>query len=190
MNTNDIEIVKVINGYQLFKEKAERIWIQNTIKKTKTDLILYLYIDNNGDTNSIVRIRERIIIINFGKYLKYHSAKCIFRLEEIIILHSLLRDIITLLLEAYNINNETLINNEIILKANNAEISTPTITLRNVEKEGDLYAFYLYYSGGDNGEYAFYVREGRTNTSYKLTDASYGNTGSYDSSGIVYRRYF
>ncbi|TVL83905.1 vWA domain-containing protein [Brachyspira hyodysenteriae] len=185
INTNDIEIVKFINGYQLYLKKKPNVYGYRIQLKRQDGLNSYLYIDNSGNTNSIVRIRESDYHYKLGEVFKVFIPQNVYLDRRNNNSSFTLRDNITLILEAYNINNETLINNEIILKANNAEISTPTITLRNVEKEGDLYAFYLYYSGGDNGEYAFYVREGRTNTSYKLIDTSYGNTGNYDSSGIV-----
>ncbi|KLI53734.1 von Willebrand factor A [Brachyspira hyodysenteriae] len=185
INTNDIEIVKFINGYQLYLKKKPNVYGYRIQLKRQDGLNSYLYIDNSGNTNSIVRIRESDYHYKLGEVFKVFIPQNVYLDRRNNNSSFTLRDNITLILEAYNINNETLINNEIILKANNAEISTPTITLRNVEKEGDLYAFYLYYSEGDNGEYAFYVREGRTNTSYKLIDTSYGNTGNYDSSGIV-----
>ncbi|MEI0549397.1 vWA domain-containing protein [Brachyspira intermedia] len=185
ITTNDIEIVKFINGYQLYLKKKPNVYGYRIQLKGQDGFNSYLYIDNSGNTNSIVRIRESDYHYKLGEVFKVFIPQNVYLDRRNNNSSFTLRDNITLILEAYNINNETLINNEIILKANNAEISTPTITLRNVEKEGDLYAFYLYYSGGDNGEYAFYVREGRTNTSYKLIDTSYGNTGNYDSSGIV-----
>ncbi|AEM22776.1 hypothetical protein Bint_2165 [Brachyspira intermedia PWS/A] len=185
ITTNDIEIVKFINGYQLYLKKKPNVYGYRIQLKSQDGFNSYLHIDNSGSTNSIVRIRESDYHYKLGEVFKVFIPQNVYLDRRNNNSPFTLRDNITLVLEAYNINNETLINNEIILKANNAEISTPTITLRNVEKEGDLYAFYLYYSGGDNGEYAFYVREGRTNTSYKLIDTSYGNTGNYDSSGII-----
>ena len=185
INTNDIEIVKFINGYQLYLKKKPNVYGYRIRLKRQDGFNSYLYIDNSGSTNSIIRIRESDYHYKLGEVFKVFIPQNVYLDRRNNNSLFTLRDNITLILEAYNINNNTLINNEIILKANDAEISTPTITLRNVEKEGDLYAFYLYYSGGDNGEYAFYVREGRTNTTYKLIDTSYGNTGNYDSSGIV-----
>ena len=185
INTNDIEIVKFINGYQLYLKKKPNVYGYRIRLKRQDGFNSYLYIDNSGSTNSIIRIRESDYHYKLGEVFKVFIPQNVYLDRRNNNSSFTLRDNITLILEAYNINNDTLINNEIILKANDAEISTPTITLRNVEKEGDLYAFYLYYSGGDNGEYAFYVREGKTNTSYKLIDTSYGNTGNYDSSGII-----
>lgn len=185
ITTNDIEIVKFINGYQLYLKKKPNVYGYRIQLKRQDGFNSYLHIDNSGSTNSIIRIRESDYHYKLGEVFKVFIPQNVYLDRRNNNSSFTLRDNITLILEAYNINNETLINNEIILKANDAEISTPTITLRNVEKEGDLYAFYLYYSGGDNGEYAFYVREGRTNTSYKLIDTSYGNTGNYDRSGIV-----
>ena len=185
ITTNDIEIVKFINGYQLYLKKKPNVYGYRIQLKSQDGFNSYLYIDNSGSTNSIIRIRESDYHYKLGEVFKVFIPQNVYLDRRNNNSSFTLRDNITLILEAYNINNDTLINNEIILKANDAEISTPTITLRNVEKEGDLYAFYLYYSGGDNGEYAFYVREGKTNTSYKLIDTSYGNTGNYDSSGII-----
>lgn len=185
INTNDIEIVKFINGYQIYLKKKPNVYGYRIQLKRQGGLNSYLYIDNSGNTNSLIRIRESDYHYKLGEVFKIFIPNNVYLDNRNNNSLFTLRDNTTIILEAYNINNNTLINNEIILKANNNEASTPTITLRNVEKEGDLYAFYLYYSGGDNGEYAFYVREGKTNTSYKLIDTSYGNTGNYDSSGIV-----
>ncbi|ACN83620.1 von Willebrand factor A [Brachyspira hyodysenteriae] len=185
INTNDIEIVKFINGYQIYLKKKPNVYGYRIQLKRQDGLNSYLYIDNSGNTNSIIRIRESDYHYKLGEVFKVFIPNNVYLDNRNNNSLFTLRDNTTIILEAYNINNNTLINNEIILKANNNEASIPTITLRNVEKEGDLYAFYLYYSGGDNGEYAFYVREGKTNTSYKLIDTSYGNTGNYDSSGIV-----
>ncbi|ASJ20800.1 vWA domain-containing protein [Brachyspira hampsonii] len=185
ISTNDIEIVKFINGYQLYLKKKPNVYGYRIQLKRQDGFNSYLYIDNSGNSNSIVRIKESDYHYKLGEVFKIFIPQNIYLDNRNNNSLFTLRDNISLILEAYDINNNTLINNEIILKANNADISTPTITLRNVEKEGDLYAFYLYYSGGDNGEYAFYVREGRTNTAYKLIDTSYGNTANYDKSGII-----
>ncbi|OEJ14796.1 hypothetical protein BFL38_08135 [Brachyspira hampsonii] len=185
ISTNDIEIVKFINGYQLYLKKKPNVYGYKIQLKRQDGFNSYLYIDNSGNSNSIVRIKESDYHYKLGEVFKIFIPQNIYLDNRNNNSLFTLRDNISLILEAYDINNNTLINNEIILKANNADISTPTITLRNVEKEGDLYAFYLYYSGGDNGEYAFYVREGRTNTAYKLIDTSYGNTANYDKSGII-----
>ncbi|PTY40942.1 VWA domain-containing protein [Brachyspira hampsonii] len=185
ISTNDIEIVKFINGYQLYLKKKPNVYGYRIQLKRQDGFNSYIYIDNSGNSNAIVRIKESDYHYKLGEVFKIFIPQNIYLDNRNNNSLFTLRDNISLILEAYDINNNTLINNEIILKANNADISTPTITLRNVEKEGDLYAFYLYYSGGDNGEYAFYVREGRTNTAYKLIDTSYGNTANYDKSGII-----
>lgn len=185
INTNDIEIVKFVNGYQLYIKKKPDVYGYRILLKRPGNVNSYIYIDNSGNNNSIINIRETDYHYKLGQAFKIFIPKNIYLDNRNNNSLFELRDNANIVLEAYDINNNTLINNDIVLKDNSSEITAPTITLRNVEKEGDLYAFYLYYSGGANGEYAFYVREGRTNTAYKLIDTSYGNTGNYDKSGII-----
>ena len=185
IRSNDIEIVKFINGYQLYLKKKPNVYGYRVLLKQQGELNSYIHIDRSGTTNSIINIKETDYHYKLGEVFKVFIPQNVYLDNRNNNSPLMLRDNLHLILEAYDANNNTLVNSEIILKANNAEASIPTITLRNVEKEGDLYVFYLYYSGGDNGEYAFYVREGKTNTAYKLIDTTFGNSGNYDSSGIV-----
>lgn len=185
INANDVEMNKLINGYQIYIKKKYNIDGFRLQLKLQDGTSSYLYINNSGDNNAVINIKntdfhERLgevfeVFIPNNLYLDRRNNNSAF----------VLRDNTDLILEAYDINNNILFKNDIILKANNNSASVPTIVLRNVEKEGDLYAFYLYYSGGDNGKYAFYVREGRTNNAYKLINIYFGNTADYDNSGII-----
>ncbi|WP_300367119.1 vWA domain-containing protein [Brachyspira sp.] len=185
INTNDIEMNKLINGYQIYIKKKYNVYGFRLQLKLQDGSSSYLYINNSGNNNAVISIKntdfhERLgevfeVFIPNNLYLDSRNNNSAF----------VLKDNANIILEAYDVNNNTLFKNEIVLKANNNSISVPTIVLRNVEKEGNLYAFYLYYSGGNNGRYAFYVREGRTNNSYKLINTSFGSTENYDNSGII-----
>ena len=185
INQNDILIDKLANGYQIYIKKKGNTAGLRLYSRLPNGNYSYLYINNTGNTNSIVNINNVDFHNSLGEvfevfipetlYLDRRNNNSVFRLS----------DSINIILESYDANGNTLLDNEIVFRVNNNSTSRPTITLRNVEKEGDLYAFYLYYSGGDNGEYAFYVREGKTNTAYKLINTSYGSTLNADNSAVV-----
>lgn len=182
---NDIAVDQLVNGFQIYIKKKPNVYGFRLLINLPNGNSSYLYINNSGENNAIVNIKNtdyhavlgdvfQIYIPN-TLYLDNRNNNAVFRL----------RNNIKIVLESYDVNFNTLLDNEITFKINNTIKSAPTITLRNVEKEGDLYAFYLYYSGGDNGEYAFYVREGKTNTAYKLIKTSFVNVNNYDNSGII-----
>ena len=185
INQEDILIDRLANGYQIYiKKKGNTAGLRMYLQLPNGNYS-YLYINNTGNTNSIVNINNVDFHNALGEvfqvfipetlYLDSRNNNSIFRLS----------DNINIILESYDANGNKLLDNQVSFKVNNNSASRPTITLRNVEKEGDLYAFYLYYSGGDNGKYAFYVREGKTNTAYKLINTSYGSTVNVDNSAII-----
>lgn len=185
INQEDVLIDKLANGYQIYIKKKGNTAGLKLYSKLPNGNNSYLYINNTGNSNSIVNIKNVDFHNRLGEvfevfipetlYLDSRNNNSVFRLS----------DNINIVLESYDNNGNKLLDNEIVFRINNTNTSRPTITLRNVEKEGDLYAFYLYYSGGNNGEYAFYVREGKTNTAYKLINTSYGSTVNVDNSAII-----
>lgn len=185
INTNDVEIVKFVNGYQINIKKKPYISGFRLLLKLNGGGNSYIYIDNSGSGNSIINIKNTDFLNALGDVFSVFIPNTVYLDRKNNYSQFILRDNINLILEAYDINGNTLSNTDIILKPNNTASAVPSISLRNVEKEGDLYAFYLYYSGGENGRYAFYFREGKTNNSYKLINTSFGNISDYDSSGII-----
>ena len=185
INTNDIEMNKLANGYQIYIKKTPDVYGFRLQLRLQDGTSSYLYINNSGNNNAIIDIKNIDFHDRLGEVFQVFVPNNLYLDRRNNNSAFILRDNTNIIFEAYDTNNNTLFNTEMALKANNAAASVPTIVLRNVEKEGDLYAFYLYYSGGDNGRYAFYVREGKTNNSYKLINTSYGNTANYDSSGII-----
>ena len=185
INTNDIEMNKLANGYQIYIKKTPDVYGFRLQLRLQDGTSSYLYINNSGNNNAIIDIKNIDFHDRLGEVFQVFVPNNLYLDRRNNNSAFILRNNTNIIFEAYDTNNNTLFNTEMALKANNAAASVPTIVLRNVEKEGDLYAFYLYYSGGDNGRYAFYVREGKTNNSYKLINTSYGNTANYDSSGII-----
>ena len=182
---NDVNVTHLINGYQIYIKKKPSVAGYRLLLRLPNGESSYLYINNTGSSNAVINIRNTDFHNTLGEvfqafipdtlYLNNRNANSVFTL----------RDNINIILESYDTNNNKLLDSEIVLRINDEHQTSPTITLRNVEKEGDLYAFYLYYSGGDNGKYAFYVREGKTNNSYKLINTSFGSTVNNDNSAVI-----
>lgn len=180
INQNNIEVNKLERGYHIYIQKKNDTVELKLKYKLENGSYSYLYVNRN--TNSIININNTSMHDNLGYVFETY-------IPETLYLNNfnnqlLLRNNINLIFESYDINGNIIAENEIQFRINN-DTTNPTITLRNVEKEGNLYAFYLYYSGGNNGRYAFYVRDGKTNEAYKLIRASYGNTMNVDGSAII-----
>ena len=182
---NDFIISQLMNGYQIYIKKKPTVSGFRLLAKLPNGNVSYLYIDESGNRNSIISINNIDFHNSLGEVVQTFIPETVYLDNMNNNASFTLLDNSVLILEAYDSNNTKLLDSEITLKINNNQTSIPTISLRNVEKEGDLYAFYLYYSGGDNGKYAFYVREGKTNTAYKLINTSFGSSQNYDGSGIV-----
>lgn len=181
INQNNIEVNKLERGYHIYIQKKNDTAELKLKYKLENGSYSYLYLNN--DTNSIININISAVHDNLGYVFETYIPETLY-LNNNLNTQIKLRDNIKLILESYDINGNIIAENEIALKINN-DTTNPIIALRNVEKEGDLYAFYLYYSGGNNGRYAFYVRDGKTNEAYKLIRASYGNTVNVDGSAVI-----
>lgn len=181
INQNNIEVNKLERGYHIYIQKKNDTAELKLKYKLENGSYSYLYLNN--DTNSIININISAVHDNLGYVFETYIPETLY-LNNNLNTQIKLRDNIKLILESYDINGNIIAENEITLKINN-DTTNPIIALRNVEKEGDLYAFYLYYSGGNNGRYAFYVRDGKTNEAYKLIRASYGNTVNVDGSAVI-----
>lgn len=181
INQNNIEVNKLERGYHIYIQKKNDT--ANLKLKYKLENGSYSYLYLNNDTNSIININISAVHDNLGYVFETYIPETLY-LNNNFNTQIKLRENINLIFESYDINGNIIAENEISLKINN-DTTNPIITLRNVEKEGNLYAFYLYYSGGNNGRYAFYVREGKTNEAYKLIKTSYGNTINVDGSAVI-----
>ena len=184
LEKNQIEISRLLNGYQLLiKKEANDNYIKVKVQ-LDNDTTSYLYRNTIGNSSSILTITNTTINQNLGYsfdgyipnnlYLNSENNNSPFRV-----------DIGTkLLLEYYDINNNLIYTKRLEVEKDR-NTTEPLITLRNVEKEGDYYAFYLYYSGGNNGRYAFYFREGKESSEYKIINTSFGNFEKVDGSAII-----
>ena len=181
---NKVEINKLVNGYQIFIKKENNDSYIKVKVKLNNNRYSYLYRDTTGNNNSIITITNTTIHQTLGYsfdsyipnnlYLSSENKNTPFRVA----VNS------QLLLEYYDNNNNLIHIKQLTLEADK-NTTNPIITLRNVEKEGDFYAFYLYYSGGNNGRYAFYVREGKESSQYKIINTSFGNFEKVDGSAII-----
>ena len=180
INQNSIEINKLERGYHIYIQKKNDTVELKLKYKLENGSYSYLYINRN--TNSIININNTSVHDNLGYVFETYIPETLYL--DNFNNQITLRNNINLIIESYDINGNIIAENEIAFRINN-DTTNPIITLRNVEKEGDLYAFYLYYSGGNNGRYAFYVRDGKTNEAYKLIRVSYGNTINVDGSAII-----
>ena len=176
INQNNIEVNKLEMGYHIYIQKNSETAGLKLKYKLEDGSYSYLYANN-----SLININNTSVHDNLGYVFETY-------LPETLHLHNntqiKLRNNINLIFESYDIDGNILSESEIALKINN-DRTNPIISLRNVEREGDLYAFYLYYSGANNGRYAFYVRDGKTNEAYKLIKTTYGNTINVDGSAII-----
>ena len=180
INQNSIEINKLERGYHIYIQKKNETAELKLKYKLENGSYSYLYINRNA--NSIININNTSMHDSLGYVFETYIPETLYL--DNFNNQITLRNNINLIFESYDINGNIIAENEIAFRINN-DTTNPIITLRNVEKEGDLYAFYLYYSGGNNGRYAFYVRDGKTNEAYKLIRASYGNTINVDGSAII-----
>ena len=176
----DIIVNKLVNGYTIYIRKKP-----NTAKlklRLANESKSYLYVDGIGKNSSILNINSLTFKNDMGEVFQINIPEILY-LDNNSVFR--LRNNVDIIIESYDINDNILYSSKVIFKINNNVKSIPTITLRNVEKEGNLYAFYLYYSGADNGKYAFYVREGKTNTEYKLIRTSFSALEKIDNSAII-----
>lgn len=176
INQNNIEVNKLEMGYHIYIQKNSETAGLKLKYKLEDGSYSYLYANN-----SLININNTSVHNNLGYVFETYLPETLHLYNNTQIK---LRNNINLIFESYDINGNILSESEIALKINN-DRTTPIISLRNVEREGDLYAFYLYYSGANNGRYAFYVRDGKTNEAYKLIKTTYGNTINVDGSAII-----
>ena len=176
INQNNIEVNKLEMGYHIYIQKNSETAGLKLKYKLEDGSYSYLYANN-----SLININNTSVHDNLGYVFETYLPETLHLHNNIQIK---LRNNINLIFESYDIDGNILSESEIALKINN-DRTNPIISLRNVEREGDLYAFYLYYSGANNGRYAFYVRDGKTNEAYKLIKTTYGNTINVDGSAII-----
>ena len=176
INQNNIEVNKLEAGYHIYIQKNSETAGLKLKYKLEDGSYSYLYANN-----SLININNTSVHDNLGYVFETYLPETLHLYNNTQIK---LRNNINLIFESYDIDGNILSESEIALKINN-DRTNPIISLRNVEREGDLYAFYLYYSGANNGRYAFYVRDGKTNEAYKLIKTTYGNTINVDGSAII-----
>lgn len=176
INQNNIEVNKLEMGYHIYIQKNSETAGLKLKYKLEDGSYSYLYANN-----SLININNTSVHDNLGYVFETYLPETLHLYNNTQIK---LRNNINLIFESYDIDGNILSESEIALKINN-DRTNPIISLRNVEREGDLYAFYLYYSGANNGRYAFYVRDGKTNEAYKLIKTTYGNTINVDGSAII-----
>ena len=176
INQNNIEVNKLEAGYHIYIQKNSETAGLKLKYKLEDGYYSYLYANN-----SLININNTSVHDNLGYVFETYLPETLHLYNNTQIK---LRNNINLIFESYDIDGNILSESEIALKINN-DRTNPIISLRNVEREGDLYAFYLYYSGANNGRYAFYVRDGKTNEAYKLIKTTYGNTINVDGSAII-----
>lgn len=176
INQNNIEVNKLEMGYHIYIQKNSETAGLKLKYKLEDGSYSYLYANN-----SLININNTSVHDNLGYVFETYLPETLHLYNNTQIK---LRNNINLIFESYDIEGNILSESEIALKINN-DRTNPIISLRNVEREGDLYAFYLYYSGANNGRYAFYVRDGKTNEAYKLIKTTYGNTINVDGSAII-----
>ena len=177
INQNNIEVNKLEAGYHIYIQRKSETAGLKLKYKLENGAYSYLY----ANKNSLIDINNTAVHDNLGYVFETYIPETLYLYNNAQIK---LRDNINLIFESYDMNGNIIAESEIALKTDN-DRTNPIISLRNVEKEGNLYAFYLYYSGGNNGRYAFYVRDGKTNEAYKLINASYGNTINVDGSAVI-----
>ena len=182
---DDIVIEKLTTGYQINIRKKNNIDNIRLLFKLQNNKYSYLYLNQSSDANSLINIDEVAIHNKLGTSLQASIGEYAYLDTNNGSARISLADNTELILEALDNNGNIVTDSQFLFKVDNIRRTNPIITLRNVEKEGDLYAFYLYYSGGENGKYAFYVREGLTNTTYKLIKTSFNYAVQADNNGVI-----
>lgn len=171
---NDVVVSKMPYGYRIYIRKkgdAQGVRLLVRLSDGKTS---FLYVNNTAANNALININKVVLHPTLGNAFYAYIPDTLFLDSHNKNVEFLLKDNISLIAQTYNINENATLNNYITLKTEENIVTKPTINIRSIEKEGDLYAFYLSYSGGSDGEYAFYVREGKTNTVYKIIPTFWG----------------
>lgn len=182
---DDIIIEKLVTVYQINIRKKNNIDNIRLLFKLPNNKYSYLYLNQSSDANSLININKVSIHSKLGTSLQTSIGESVYLDTNNGNARILLTDNTELVLEALDNNGNIVTDSTFLFKIDNNKKTNPIITLRNVQKEGNLYAFYLYYSGGENGKYAFYVREGLTNTTYKLIKTSFNYALQADNNGII-----
>ncbi|TXJ37261.1 vWA domain-containing protein [Brachyspira pilosicoli] len=182
---DDIIIEKLLTGYQINIRKKNNIDNIRLLFKLPNNKYSYLYLNQSSDANSLININKVSVNSKLGTSLQASIGESVYLDTNNVNARILLTDNTELVLEALDNNGNIVTDSTFLFKIDNNKKTNPIITLRNVQKEGNLYAFYLYYSGGENGKYAFYVREGLTNTTYKLIKTSFNYALQADNNGII-----
>lgn len=171
---NDVIVLKIDYGYEIYIRKkgdSQGIKLMASLENGRTS---YLYFNNTGLSNSIVNISRVVLHPVLGEAFYAYIPDNLFLDSVNKNAKFTLKNNMSIIAQTYNLNYKAFLNNIITLKTKEVPQTRPSISVISVSKEGDLYAFYLSYSGGDNGNYAFYVREGKTNTAYKLIPTFWG----------------
>lgn len=174
---DDAIIEKNRDGFVLYiRQKGQTKGIELFIN-TESDKVSALYKNNSYSEKSAIKMSNTIDHPKLGNafytfipnyvYLDSSNSGNIFQIT----------DNMSITLRAYVENNNKKIAyqyNKIILKTKPEMNTQPYLDLESVERDGSLYIFNLSYSGGDRGDYAFYVREGATSRQYKLIPTIFG----------------
>ena len=176
---DDAIIEKNRDGFVLYiRQKGQTKGIELFIN-TQSDKMSALYRDNSYSKESAIRMSNTINHPELGNAFYTFIPNYVYLDESNNGNAFQITDNMSITLQAYIENNNEKIAyqyDKIILKTKIDITTQPYLTLESIERDGALYIFNLSYSGGDRGDYAFYVREGATSRQYKLIPTIFGES--------------
>jgi len=168
----DISIEKNADGYYLYIRKKGPTDGVNLLIETENGMKAELYRNNLFDKNSNIKLVDTIIHSTLGEVYytsipNYLYARTLNDVKIIDVIGNM-----PLIAQSFvndtNGNIVASLDNNIRLQVKESTVTSPYLKLESVERNGNTYSFILSYSGGDDGKYAFYVREGYTSVEYKI----------------------
>ena len=168
---HDIAIEKNEEGYYIYVRKKGPTDGVNLLIETENGIKSELYLNTSFNQNSSIKLTDTIthpvlgesyytLIPNYVYANVLGNMKIIDVIENMpIIAQSFVSDA--------NGNIIASLDNNVVLQVKENIITNPYLKLESVKKDGNVYSFILSYSGGKDGQYAFYVREGYTSVQYK-----------------------
>ena len=168
---SDIAIDKNGEGYYIYVRKKGPTDGVNLLIEAENGAKLELYRNTSFNPNSSIKLVDTVthpllgesyytLIPNYVYANTLSGLKIVDVIENMpIVAQSFVND--------SNGNIVSSLDNNIVLQVKEDIITSPYLKLESVKKEGNIYSFILSYSGGKDGQYAFYVREGYTSVQYK-----------------------
>lgn len=169
LSDEDVLIERAKNGYELYVRQKGDIDRIHIFVKTGDNTSSELFQENGSVLEAQKIVKHRVLDKAFYTFIPVKTfVDSGLQRKEFFISGNVELIIKTYSTDDYKKDN-TIIKNIKPIKNN-----TPVISIEGIEDSLEYLALYLSYSGGDNGDYAFYFREGRESTEYNLLPTIWG----------------